>query len=226
MFNHFKNKTAFIALAIGLTLAQPTLASTINFDSLAVGSNPNSNTLGITFDNAVFLPNLDSTGTPITGTDHWQIDNIAPALTVVNGAALNLVNFNSGLLSHYAINNSLDAIQQTVLMHLGGIYNVASFSLNASSFDRSSFSGFYNPTIDFLDINGNAIGSVAFSTPVGGIFTASLSTSLLGVTDVVLAGGALYNNISFNVTAVPVPGAIWLFGSALAGLVGLRRRKA
>jgi hypothetical protein len=25
---------------------------------------------------------------------------------------------------------------------------------------------------------------------------------------------------------VPVPGAVWLFGSALAGMVGLRRRKA
>jgi hypothetical protein len=32
-------------------------------------------------------------------------------------------------------------------------------------------------------------------------------------------------NIAFNVQAVPVPGAVWLFGSALAGLVGLRRRQ-
>ena len=31
--------------------------------------------------------------------------------------------------------------------------------------------------------------------------------------------------ITFNVQAVPVPGAVWLFGSALAGLVGLRRRQ-
>ncbi len=29
-----------------------------------------------------------------------------------------------------------------------------------------------------------------------------------------------------SITSVPVPGAVWLFGSALAGLVGLRRRKA
>ncbi len=26
--------------------------------------------------------------------------------------------------------------------------------------------------------------------------------------------------------AVPVPGAVWLFGSALAGIAGLRRRRA
>jgi hypothetical protein len=31
---------------------------------------------------------------------------------------------------------------------------------------------------------------------------------------------------NMNVEAVPVPAAAWLFGSAVAGLVGLRRRKA
>lgn len=34
---------------------------------------------------------------------------------------------------------------------------------------------------------------------------------------------ALYSNV---VTAVPVPGAIWLFGSAMAGLIGFGRRKS
>ncbi|OQW72258.1 MAG: hypothetical protein BVN35_14400 [Proteobacteria bacterium ST_bin11] len=33
-------------------------------------------------------------------------------------------------------------------------------------------------------------------------------------------------DITLNVQAVPVPGAVWLFGSALAGLVGFGRRKA
>lgn len=33
-------------------------------------------------------------------------------------------------------------------------------------------------------------------------------------------------NIQTTVSAVPVPGAVWLFGSALAGFAGLRRRKA
>ncbi|NOU15464.1 MAG: VPLPA-CTERM sorting domain-containing protein [Methylococcaceae bacterium] len=31
--------------------------------------------------------------------------------------------------------------------------------------------------------------------------------------------------IAANVSAVPVPGAVWLLGSGLAGLVGLQRRK-
>ena len=33
-------------------------------------------------------------------------------------------------------------------------------------------------------------------------------------------------NIYTNVSAVPVPAAVWLFGSGLIGLIGLARRKA
>ena len=33
-------------------------------------------------------------------------------------------------------------------------------------------------------------------------------------------------DVAAAVTAVPVPGALWLFGSALLGLIGLRRQKA
>ncbi|TGD71959.1 VPLPA-CTERM sorting domain-containing protein [Mangrovimicrobium sediminis] len=41
-----------------------------------------------------------------------------------------------------------------------------------------------------------------------------------------LAQGAL-KTVTFNVSAVPVPAAVWLFGSALLGLTGVtRRRKA
>jgi len=38
------------------------------------------------------------------------------------------------------------------------------------------------------------------------------------------AGGALYWD-DVNLTAVPVPAAVWLFGSGLLGLVGMARRK-
>ena len=31
-------------------------------------------------------------------------------------------------------------------------------------------------------------------------------------------------NLNMNHTAVPVPAAVWLFGSALTGLMGLRRK--
>lgn len=34
-----------------------------------------------------------------------------------------------------------------------------------------------------------------------------------------------YDNIVIDVTAVPVPAAVWLFGSGLVGLIGVARRK-
>jgi hypothetical protein len=37
--------------------------------------------------------------------------------------------------------------------------------------------------------------------------------------------GNYYDNVNFGVTPVPVPAAVWLFGSGLLGLVGVARRR-
>ncbi len=42
----------------------------------------------------------------------------------------------------------------------------------------------------------------------------------------VFGSGAIGNGYLLNVSSVPVPAAIWLFGSALMGLAGFSRRKA
>ncbi|MCQ8181607.1 hypothetical protein NP603_10840 [Methylomonas sp. SURF-1] len=39
-------------------------------------------------------------------------------------------------------------------------------------------------------------------------------------------GAKGFKAINANVSAVPVPGALWLFGSAMLGSIGLGRRKA
>ena len=39
------------------------------------------------------------------------------------------------------------------------------------------------------------------------------------------AGGVLSDNVSIGVSTVPVPAAVWLFGSGLLGLIGVARRK-
>ena len=39
------------------------------------------------------------------------------------------------------------------------------------------------------------------------------------------SGGAIYDDIQFNVASVPVPAAAWLFSSGLLGLIGISRRK-
>lgn len=39
------------------------------------------------------------------------------------------------------------------------------------------------------------------------------------------AGAAFFDDALFEITPVPVPAAVWLFGSALLGLIGVRRRR-
>src|SRR5689334_17133028 len=56
--------------------------------------------------------------------------------------------------------------------------------------------------------------------------TLSAGTYVLEVRgNVVGAAGGSYSGV-LNIAAVPVPGAVWLFGSALAGLVSVRRKAA
>jgi hypothetical protein len=52
-----------------------------------------------------------------------------------------------------------------------------------------------------------------------------------GIPGTHMAAGGLYAGFNFNINTnmlapVPVPAAIWLFGSGLLGLIGVARRKA
>jgi hypothetical protein len=54
-----------------------------------------------------------------------------------------------------------------------------------------------------------------------------LQFGFLTVTGNDVPSGNFYDNVSLAPSAVPVPAAVWLFGSGLLGLVGVaRRRKA
>jgi hypothetical protein len=213
MFNRFKKITPFIALAIGLTVAQPTLASTINFDSLAEGADANLDAnaiaLGITFNNAIYLPTLDVDGIAIPGTEHWQIDT--GLVTAENTSAQGYGVAPSG-------QNALDARWSPILMDFATAMDIGSFSF---TLPNSTYGNLPASDILFLDAAGNTLFDLAYfqGNPLANV---SLPTSVLGVKDILLASGTFYDNI--NVTAVPVPGAIWLFGSALMGFMGVSRR--
>ena len=96
----------------------------------------------------------------------------------------------------------------------------------------SEFSG-GGATPQFFDFGLNADSSVwtnyVFNTTagadVGGGVTLALKTGCGAVAG--CFSDVYFDNVSFtaDVSAVPVPAAVWLFGSGLVGLVGVARRK-
>jgi hypothetical protein len=64
---------------------------------------------------------------------------------------------------------------------------------------------------------GQGFGSTQFTPPLpAGEYTFWIQE---------LSAERLFYELDFQVTPVPVPAALWLFGSALAGLVGFGRRR-
>jgi hypothetical protein len=95
-----------------------------------------------------------------------------------------------------------------------------SLSYNASEGTIENFDG-YSFTIPLVpDSNGTLLGTIDFTvlTPVGD-----------GQDDVWVhyrtGQGPVLDSHGPDLAAVPIPGAIWLFGSGLLGLMGVRRRR-
>lgn len=104
---------------------------------------------------------------------------------------------------------------------------ISIYSGQLSSEFQLVFPGFDNDG-DFADLQ--FLGSTSIFGSVG--HDASLLNFLLpstGVYTIAIGGEGFLSfadsyNYNMNVNAVPVPAAVWLFGSAIAGLIGLRRR--
>jgi len=82
---------------------------------------------------------------------------------------------------------------------------------------------------DSIDSDGNALRGIGMVDGAFPGFSANFNTTALGTSDLVgedytLTGGSV-TATGGSVTAVPVPAAVWLFGSGLLGLVGVARRK-
>ena len=99
----------------------------------------------------------------------------------------------------------------------------ADFDINGGSFLLGDFSSF----------NGLAAGtghtmSVGFEPLVVGLFEQVVRINLFGENVSGFHGslGTFELTLRADVQPVPVPAAVWLFSSALAGIAGLRRRKA
>jgi hypothetical protein len=91
-----------------------------------------------------------------------------------------------------------------------------------------------NNRIDIWDGNDVFVGTIGHTPNTGGdrlwqqlLLDSTVHPELLNVgrVDVYFGGSGALDNLTYNV--VPVPAAIWLFGTALIGLVGFgKRRKA
>jgi len=87
------------------------------------------------------------------------------------------------------------------------------FTLGETILDTTSLgAGGWNGGLLSLLIDGGMVGE---TLQIGFTSTASNFD----------ASGVFYDNINVGAPAVPVPAAVWLFGSGLLGLVGVARRK-
>lgn len=110
---------------------------------------------------------------------------------------------------------NLDAnvAQADAFMKVLKVSDSSYFELFNSSFDSDA-----NLTTDW---SGGSIGITIDAGMVGEL----LQIGFTNTTDNWNPTGVFYDNLNFNAPAVPVPAAVWLFGSGLLGLVGVARRK-
>ena len=116
--------------------------------------------------------------------------------------------------------------------------SVLSVSGNAATIDLSGWYVTWNgiPVIDMgsgaWGANADGVGLITCGVDCTDGDSYSLAyTATVPVGDPSGFGGVHYGlnlvgTISGDLTAVPVPAAVWLFGSGLLGLVGVARRKA
>ena len=110
------------------------------------------------------------------------------------------------------------------LSHPGNTMSIAAGSLSLDETQDANYSAGGSPRLEF-DSGGNLIGVNFYWGAVDG---SSFDSGVLGfiVNDPNYLATGSWNASSFTTTPVPVPAAMWLFGSGLLGLAGaIRRRK-
>jgi len=102
-----------------------------------------------------------------------------------------------------------------------GFLGVVTLGAGTAELSGFSLAGLAGPGFNFASLDFVAI-------PPPGTTDVIVSASLFGDWQD-LAGQAVivdtFNSATVNVSAVPVPAAVWLFGSGLIGLVGIARRR-
>jgi hypothetical protein len=101
--------------------------------------------------------------------------------------------------------------------------------VNAFGLDLTAYDGFASSgQVSVYDTADNLLATLAVAGTSAGTFFGWENANGIGKVffhDNPNGNYIQFDNLGFGVSAVPVPGAVWLFGSALAGLLGFGRRK-
>ena len=134
-----------------------------------------------------------------------------------NGATSLSFSFNAGALGQ--LPTHVGIVWTDIGFNAGGSFGVGSFAVRAFDSLGASLGG-----VLFDDLgDGSVGGGSAEDRFFGAIFDGGISritiTSLDGSTDWEV------DHLQYGVAPVPVPGAAWMLAPALAGLLGLRRKR-
>ena len=181
--------------------------TTLDFESQAPGSQVNSgDTLnGITFDYSIGSPPLD-----------MMVANDYLTTSGSNYLGLNDTGNENFFYAGDSFTMTFDTTQNSV-----GLYLVSSDVLFTNDFSISTSAGsVFNSDVNYFDVgDGGLAYYVGLTSDIG-------FTSAILQFDALAEGTFLYSvdDITYA-SAVPVPAAVWLFGSGLIGLTGMARRK-
>jgi hypothetical protein len=79
-------------------------------------------------------------------------------------------------------------------------------------------------------LNGSVVGTLNLISDGNGLIHNPIDLSSIGLMDRIVLSSTLdpaglgYDNFSYESSVVPVPAAIWLFGTGIVGLLGIRKR--
>jgi hypothetical protein len=166
---------------------------------------------------------------------------MAPAFTLYKtagyyaGATVGPTTTGVGALATNGAIHSFSAVAQTGQNGLiwatgpGGILDTLAYVNSGNAHAANAFGQAVNAGFNQVDTSNLYASALTGSGVLGsGLaemdvtnLTAGYYTIFIGGANGALAGSA----INLNVAAVPVPGAVWLFGSALMGLIGAQRKK-
>ncbi len=108
-----------------------------------------------------------------------------------------------------------------VIKEVGGVSSV----LYLNSVEPLPATSLYNISVDYDGVQFRIMASTGSTTLIDVLIAdATFSTGRVGL-HTFFNPSSRFTNVEFTASAVPIPAAVWLFGSGLIGLVGMARRK-